>query len=325
MNKMSRKLMVSILTLTFALLTLGTATFAWFTLTDTATISQFDATVMAGEGIEVSLGEDNPNFFTAVPSEVINAFLQGAGFAGNFRMKHITSNDGKNFKDLEGDPKTNPKQDGYIEFTLRFRSQQSGINIYLAPGSGLSGAAVNWTADTTFKNGQDEEVKPEDGSKPYYIANAARFSVSSLAGENETVKLVYELPENAYGSETNVEYGNKVLNQTPQLNGAVHYYNQKNGLNSDLTDDDEDGEFDNYNGLSFLSAETAPSVTTFFDQDPILKLSTTAQSDGYYYGTVVVRIWIEGWDADCFDALYGASLKIDLQFTATQPTAPVQP
>ena len=65
---MSRKLMVSILTLTFALLTLGTATFAWFTLTDTATISQFDATVMAGEGIEVSLGEDNPNFFTAVPS-----------------------------------------------------------------------------------------------------------------------------------------------------------------------------------------------------------------------------------------------------------------
>lgn len=320
MNKMSRKLMVSILTLTFALLTLGTATFAWFTLTDTATISQFDATVMAGEGIEVSLGEDNPNFFTAVPSEVINAFLQGAGFAGDFRMKHITSADGINFKDLNGDPKTNPKQDGYIEFTLRFRSQQSGINIYLAPGSGLSGAAVNWTADTTFNNGQGTEVEPEDGSIPYYIANAARFSTTSTLRT-----LVYELPDEAYGDTTDADYGNTVLGTQPGLNGAVHYYNQKHGLNSDLTDENEDGEFDNYTGLPFLSAGTAPSVTTFFDQLPILQLSTTAQPDGYYYGTVVVRIWIEGWDADCFDALYGASLKIDLQFTATQPTASVQP
>lgn len=311
MNKMSKKLMVSILTLTFALLTLGTATFAWFTLTDTATISQFDATVMAGEGIEVSLGEDNPNFFTAVPSEVINAFLQGAGFAGDFRMKHITSDDGINFKDLEGYSKTNPKQDGYIEFTLRFRSQQSGINIYLAPGSGLSGAAVNWTADTKFINGQDKEVKPEDGSKPYYIANAARFSTTSTLRT-----LVYELPDEAYGATTNADYGNTVLGTQPILNGSVHYYNQKRGLSSDPL---------NYTGINYEGAETAPSVTTFFDQEPILELSTTAQPDGYYYGTVVVRIWIEGWDADCFDALYGASLKIDLQFTATQPTAPVQP
>jgi hypothetical protein len=195
MRILSRKILISVISLTFALFALGTATFAWFTLTDTATISQFDATVMAGEGIEVSLGEDNPNFYTAVPSEVINAFLQGAGFAGDFRMKHITSDDGINFKDLEGYSKTNPKQDGYIEFTLRFRSQQSGINIYLAPGSGLSGAAVNWTADTTFNNGQGTEVKPEDGSKPYYIANAARFSTTSTLGT-----LVYELPDKAYGA-----------------------------------------------------------------------------------------------------------------------------
>lgn len=311
MNKMSRKLMVSILTLTFALLTLGTATFAWFTLTDTATISQFDATVMAGEGIEVSLGEDNPNFFTAVPSEVINAFLQGAEFAGDFRMKHITSADGINFKDLNGDPKTNPKQDGYIEFTLRFRSQQSGINIYLAPGSGLSGAAVDWIADTTFNNGQGTEVKPEDGSKPYYIANAARFSTTSTLRT-----LVYELPDEAYGATTNADYGNTVLGTKPILNGSVHYYNQKRGLSSDPL---------NYTGINYEDAETVTTITTFFDQLPILELSTTAQPDGYYYGTVVVRIWIEGWDADCFDALYGASLKIDLQFTATQPTAPVQP
>jgi hypothetical protein len=115
---------------------------------------------------------------------------------------------------------------------------------------------------------------------------------------------------------TDADYGNTVLGTKPILDGSVHYYNQKRGLSSDPL---------NYTGINYKDAETAPSVTTFFDQEPILELSTTAQPDGYYYGTVVVRIWIEGWDADCFDALYGASLKIDLQFTATQPTAPVQP
>lgn len=314
MNKMSRKLMVSVLTLSLALLTLGTATFAWFTLTDTATISQFDATVMAGEGIEVSLGEDNPNFFTAVPSEVINAFLQGAGFAGDFRMKHITSADGINFKDLNGDPKTNPKQDGYIEFTLRFRSQQSGINIYLAPGSGLSGAAVDWIADTTFNNGQGTEVKPQDGSKPYYIANAARFSFSTVEGGTEKVKIVYELPENAYGATTNAQYGNKVLNQATQLEGAVHYFNQKNGWISYP----EEGQI--YNGLVYTGKTLPASTTTFVGQSPIVTLGTTPD-EGYYYGVVTLRVWIEGWDPDCFDALYGSNLKIDLKFTTVQPTA----
>lgn len=315
MRKITRKLLVSIFAITLSMFALGTATFAWFTLTDTATVSQFSANITSSDGIEVSLGTDNSAFYTSVPLSAVINYLNGAGYGDSFKMNHITSTDGKVFQDMRGEAKNNPTADGYIEIPMRIRSLSSNVPIYLSKNSGLSSDAKTWISDADFTNSKGKEVSAGQ-SLNYFIANAARFSVSSLAGENETVKLVYELPENAYGSETNVEYGNKVLNQTPQLNGAVHYYNQKNGLNSDITNNHE-----NYTGLKYYEAEVAKSITTFVNQDPILVLSDVAEEDGYYYGIIYVRIWVEGWDPDCFDALLNSTLKIDLQFTTKKPTA----
>jgi len=308
MNKISRKLLVSILSLTFALLTLGTATFAWFTISDTVTVSPFEARIMTADGIEVSLGDSNPNFFVNVPTEVVNAYLQAGGFLGNFRLKHLTSEDGTTINDFDGVTKLNPASDGYIYMQLRFRSQTPSVKIYVGTGSKLSSDPVAWTADASFTNAKGIEISAASGSKNYYIANAARLSINSST--NGT--LVYELPNEAYGTGTDSEYGNTVLNTTPILNGGVHYYNQKNGLVST-----ESG----YTGLPYQDAITAASVQTFINQGPILTLSSTAETDGYYYGIIEVRIWVEGWDPDCFDALLNSTLKIDLQFTTKKPTA----
>ncbi|MGI6728743.1 MAG: hypothetical protein ACOX5P_00545 [Bacilli bacterium] len=308
MNKISRKLLVSILSLTFALLTLGTATFAWFTISDTVTVSPFEARIMTADGIEVSLGDSNPNFFVNVPTEVVNAYLQAGGFLGNFRLKHLTSEDGTTINDFDGVTKLNPASDGYIYMQLRFRSQKPSVKIYVGTGSKLSSDPVAWTADASFTNAKGIEISAASGSKNYYIANAARLSINSST--NDT--LVYELPNEAYGTGTDVQYGNTVLNDNPILNGGVHYYNQKNGLVST-----ESG----YTGLPYQDAITAASVQTFINQGPILTLSSTAETDGYYYGIIEVRIWVEGWDPDCFDALLNSTLKIDLQFTTKQPTA----
>lgn len=308
MNKISRKLLVSILSLTFALLTLGTATFAWFTISDTVTVSPFEARIMTADGIEVSLGDSNPNFFVNVPTEVVNAYLQAGGFLGNFRLKHLTSEDGTTINDFDGVTKLNPASDGYIYMQLRFKSQKPSVKIYVGTGSKLSSDPVAWTADASFTNAKGIEISASTGSINYFIANAARLSINSST--NGT--LVYELPNQAYGTGTDSEYGNTVLNTTPILNGGVHYYNQKNGLVST-----ESG----YTGLPYQDAITAASVQTFINQGPILTLSSTAETDGYYYGIIEVRIWVEGWDPDCFDALLNSTLKIDLQFTTKQPTA----
>jgi hypothetical protein len=314
MRILSRKILISVISLTFALFALGTATFAWFTLSDTVTVSQFSATVTSSDGIEVSLGSSNLDFYTNIPLSVVTSFLNGAGFGSNFRMNHITSQNGLTFVDMNGNAKTDfSYKEGYIQFQLRFRSLTPGVKIYLANGSGLSSDAKNWASDADFINSKGTNIATGE-ARDYYIANAARFSFSTVEGGTEKVKIVYELPENAYGATTNAQYGNKVLNQATQLEGAVHYFNQKNGLIS------YPAEGQIYNGLVYTGKTLPASTTTFVGQSPIVTLGTTPD-EGYYYGVVTLRVWIEGWDPDCFDALYGSNLKIDLKFTTVQPTA----
>jgi hypothetical protein len=36
----------------------------------------------------------------------------------------------------------------------------------------------------------------------------------------------------------------------------------------------------------------------------------------YYVGKVTMNIWLEGWDADCFDAILDDVIRIQLKFRA---------
>ena len=55
MKKLTRKLFISVLVAVFAFVALGTSTYAWITMSNTAEVAAFEATVDAGEaGIELS-------------------------------------------------------------------------------------------------------------------------------------------------------------------------------------------------------------------------------------------------------------------------------
>ena len=56
MTKLTRKLLLSVLTVVLTVVALGTTTFAWFTLTNTAQIQSFDAEIIADSGIEIAIG-----------------------------------------------------------------------------------------------------------------------------------------------------------------------------------------------------------------------------------------------------------------------------
>ncbi|HRS31143.1 MAG TPA: hypothetical protein P5546_07450, partial [Bacilli bacterium] len=90
MRKLTTKLLFAIISAAFALVALGTTTFAWFTLTNEATISQFNAEITAGEGIEISL--DGTNFYTTIPATVIQAKINSM----NIELKDVTSSNGIN-------------------------------------------------------------------------------------------------------------------------------------------------------------------------------------------------------------------------------------
>ena len=92
MTKLTRKLFISILTVAFAFVTLGATTFAWFTLTTTAKVETFDASMQSGTGIEMSLdgGLSYKNYFTT--EEILDAITGST--SGTITFNLVTSLDG---------------------------------------------------------------------------------------------------------------------------------------------------------------------------------------------------------------------------------------
>src|SRR5690554_7311943 len=89
MSKLSKKAILSVLTLVLTFVALGATTFAWFTLGTTATVDQFNVEVRGSEGLEISL--DGDNWYTRLNSTTMNNHINNV-FA-NGRLNDITLND----------------------------------------------------------------------------------------------------------------------------------------------------------------------------------------------------------------------------------------
>jgi hypothetical protein len=290
MRKLTTKLLFAIISAAFALVALGTTTFAWFTLTNEAKISQFNAQITAGEGIEISL--DDKTYYTTIPASEIQDKITELKVS----LKDVTSTDGKSFKYFRAESSivyNNETIKPYIEFDLYVRSPEANakiaLNYYTFSSFDGGTSGTTWTADAKFISSfsEEENVIYVNAGEPgtYYAHAALRMSLTPVTGGSEGDAQVYQAPE-----EENV---NKVIETEPIEQGMVSYYKAKNGEDSiDIS------------GVEIANALVEPS------KNPILQLSTTAQPDGYYYGTVVVRIWIEGWDPDCFNAILNSKINV---------------
>lgn len=307
MNKLTRKLIMSIMTLAFAFIALGTTTFAWFTLSNTVTVSQFEAKVTAGSGIEISV-DDGLNYYSTVPVSAIEDALALKNFniASGFKLVDLTSTDGINFKTLANEEVTK----GYIELKLTFRSPEKDTNVYLGGDTmfDLTGTGIGWTSDAKFvigKNGEDDVYFNTGQSSTFYAAHAARmsFTGSVKSGESSIDKtLVYEAPELEPISGTH--FGNRVLNNEPSPFWAVSYYEVKNQVTLSLPTE----------GNLPVSSITSGTTTEATDDSNLIIVTLSEEISGYYVGVVTLRIWIEGWDPDCFNAILEDSLKVNLHF-----------
>jgi hypothetical protein len=61
------------------------------------------------------------------------------------------------------------------------------------------------------------------------------------------------------------------------------------------------------------------TITSFVGAPAVVKLPTENPIDGFYQATITIRIWIEGWDSDCIDALMQKKLTIALEFSTIKP------
>jgi len=311
MTKLSRKLLISVFTLAFALVTLGATTFAWFTLTSTAAIDTMNMDITAGHGIEISVdGNNYKNQITL--AEIKQAILSDSD--GNFKeLDSATSPDGTQFFAIDG---TTPSEN-YVEFKLYFRSPTEDAEVYLTTDTFTQSTEKTWVSDTTFAYRGGNTVNAGTQVK-IYAANALRFSFEEYSDVFTTKKagtspLIFELGDNTTeGNDTNIPLGS-----TPDLDkGLVKYWaEKKNGENitTDKTIVLPAGVKNRSSGLGLTDGD--PTL-------PIVKLETKGTGDdSNFYSYAQVRIWLEGWDPDNFDALLDSSLSIRFAFAVT--AAPV--
>lgn len=333
MSKLSKKLILSVLTLVLTVVALGATTFAWFTLGNEATVGQIKGQVTAGDGLEVRIaqgqtGEDESEmitgydtWYTSLPSTVLQDFL-GEKYT-KLDLKGVTSEDGVAIKKIDGDP---ADYGSFIEFELEIRSQFE-TNVFLS-NVNLTGEVFRWTSDANFKLSDTEEIIAHDNVAPLNNTNSVWVDPSSAA--RVSVKgastIVYQRPEIA----ENLTAGSEVARNTitdkthkPSIYGAHDYYFVKNGSAIVAPLDKAFELVDNSGtpGLAYAddySVELPVTVTGFGavgsmdDDNPMLNLTTG--NDGYYYGTVTVRIWIEGWDNEAYNSIFNKNLFVGLSF-----------
>ena len=327
MTKLSRKLLLSIVTVALALVTLGATTFAWFTLSTRAEVQEFEVDVTSGAGIEISAdGKSYSNYIT------VNDIYAAIDRAGSSKvLDHVTSPDGINFTTIGFDKDgkvhfNNSTTSGWTEFKLWFRSPENGVKVYMLNNTTVKSNGIKWMADAVFNLKENLETEVGD-TYTLYGANAVRISTT----EN-TVTLDSDSDSGfSYTPGTNAKVfelghtGDQKLGTTIQTGyGSVAYYNSKNSNNPITTDHTNNAtlpEVYGYEKLPKLEDLNKPDFPETYVSVATLEVGSNISGTTLYYGQITVRIWLEGWDPDMFNAIMADKIQIHLFFGGHSPSS----
>lgn len=290
-KSLTRKLTIAVIALVFAVVSLSTSTYAWFTMSNEAQVDPFTAEVKAGEGIEIAVtsGSEvgNAQWYTgSIPGTVVEA-----AYAGSFeKFDALTTTDGTKFYDIkdaaiDGNSQQVELGAGYVSFYVHIKSAQAGTiylsDIVLDSKSG-GNEPTAWTADAAYKLDGTKNVAVGD-KVLYEVENAARVYVKDKIYEKEALA--------ATGENGNYEANNAV--GTKNENGSFSYYNSKDA-----------------NDLVITNAPARNDVAKIGNFEAS-SLGTVSVGDTL---TFQVNVWIEGWDAECLNAIFAQTLSVQLNF-----------
>lgn len=286
MSKLSRKAILAVLSLVLTFVALGATTFAWFSLGTTATVNDFEVEVRGGEGLEVQLVGQN-DWYSVINADVMNTFLND-GTVGVFKdgkMDAVTFADNKfqKFSKVNTDGTVDlvdaVANEDYLEFELKFRTEQADPKLDVT-GFSFSSEAISWQPDLAFTNENGAEVTATSAAFDVYPHFAARLQIEGT--EKHTF-----------------QEGNTSGNIGLDLEkGAHHYVAKKWGLD---TLDAEDA-----NANASIDVTTAKNIVSWTTE--------TIGGVSYSVATVTVRVWLEGWDGNAYDAIFDGKFKVGFSF-----------
>lgn len=318
--KVQKKLTVIVIMVLLTIAALGTSTYAWFTLSNTAKVDQIDMGITSGVGIEVSL--DGKEWFNVLDNDKITEKVK------DVRFESITSTDGFTMSTLD---KTEAPKNAYINFTIYFRA--SNVNqttdeygIYLSTynesaqydnlgvGTALKSEGVTWKPDVDYidwDGTQKVEYKTTDESKKYYVENSMRVSFKDTT--DGTIAKIFDLSEKSNSTHRGYKqvYGT-TDDEKKVAYGAYSYYNNKKGTTKSSPENAEDLKEGIFYYADQLTKVEKDAVT---DNNNSLVCKLAKQGDtNFYVGSTELRVWTEGWDIDCFDSILNDKIKLQMQF-----------
>ena len=327
MNKLARKLVLSVLTVVLTVIALGTTTFAWFTLTNQAVVQPFNAQVVGDSGIEFAL--DNPQIAnpqnltwvtTLSPAAVTNYIADK--YANTFRFNHVTTADGLNFFNITesgmvavpqyfaGDGTDPAVYPGYLDINLHVRSNTVST-IKWTQVVMNSDLITDWNSDVAFTH--TTGAVAVDDAVSVRAVDAMRIAVIGKVGTEENNVEVYENP--AEGTNTVLTLNNADMTTGTNFAGAVSYYFAKTNAYP--------GNATAQNADPLIPARSVTTIATFTElvEDALDALSVTVleldpdtSAGTVYYGTMTIRVWLEGWDAEAFNIILDQWITVGLTF-----------
>ena len=318
MKHISRKIILSVGVLCLAIVAFATTTFAWFSLATTGRVNDFTMTIQTDSnlGVRATIAGDTQAVEYA---SVINLNQDSLNLKKNQLYPIVYSTATSNFKKFSKTHTTTPVVGtvgtdgvGFIQVKLDFQANASGTVIVNSIGSSSTNVAFTSATNISLINGGSPVTITAGTPITQLLAcNALRTSFYSAdTAGNITASPAFNFINHSGAGEG--DYG------TDTTNTAITYYNLTNKLEGSNKIKLEAGEqvtstlktVYKEDGATLTGSDLPTSQT---QASKILTL-TKADSDSTVEGTVFVRIWIDGWDADCFNAIMLQKIVMNMSF-----------
>ena len=286
MKKLTKKLLLSAITLGLALVTLTTTTFAWYTSSTTASATGGSETSGTTEDTTLLISSD---YLTAGEKAVWGKSVTFDDLDSSLIPVQWDTTKQK-FTYLNDD---DAQTTDYYQFTISFKTTKTyksgatSIPVYLK--------SLVITNETETLASHDNLLGTSSGvdgipTKSEYKVNAVR--ALDLLIDNGTTKTAYEL-SNTQSIDTDLEFG------LPAEADALNYYNA-------VTFEDS---------KNYLS-RTESLANINLSSQKITEITVTSSS--YQVVTVTFTIYLNGWDKYCFDACKGQDFSLKMSFSTVQ-------
>ena len=300
------KLGMSVASLALLAGALSTTTYAWFTTNAEAKVSNVTVNAEAtSDSIYLSL--DGIHFSNSITLDASKVQLTSVSYVDGAYKKYngkdsetATENwdattAGTVTPDATGIKGTATDKGQYLTFTIYFKTTSNGSNIVFDDES------------TSFTNSTPNEFtlladydKTLAGSKYAngYLVNATRLAVTSYASGFEGAQITKDA---TFGDATRTVY--------KTVDAAATTYDKDSGI---IQTDAKNYAWQYYQAVMGNRTNVVPTAETAEAISSTTVVATGAKSGSIYKADFT--FYVEGWDADCMDAILGQNIDMALGF-----------